>query len=92
MSAHQPIRTCIGCHTKKLKQELLRIVRTSEKSLEIDAEQKRPGRGAYLCFERPCFSKAIKRKSFERHLKISVPSEFYEKLQDFLNGRSGTVL
>lgn len=76
-----PIRTCIGCGAKRVKQKLLRIVRIPGKSLEIDIRQKRLGRGAYLCFEKSCLTKALKKKSLERHLKISVPPDFKTKLE-----------
>ena len=91
MSIHKPIRTCIGCGEKRLKHELLRIVRTPEKRVEIDANARMPGRGAYVCYKRICFELAVKRKSLERSLKISVPAEFKDQLLKFLDGKNRTA-
>ncbi|MFH1896539.1 MAG: DUF448 domain-containing protein [bacterium] len=45
---HIPIRTCVGCYTKKPKQELLRVG---------------IGRGVYLCKDsKPCLERAMKKK------------------------------
>ena len=46
---HQPLRTCVACRQTKPKRELLRIVRTPDQHVLIDATGKKSGRGAYLC-------------------------------------------
>lgn len=88
MSTHQPIRTCIGCGQKKFKFELLRIVRTPEKTVEIDLEAKKPGRGAYLCYEANCFDTVIRKKRINHHLKIAPPSGFSDELHRILHERN----
>lgn len=85
MSPHKPIRTCIGCGQRKEKNQLLRIVRTPDNEVEIDAEAVKPGRGAYVCYDKACFLKAIKRKAIQRSLKVSDPPGFLEKLNEFLD-------
>lgn len=86
---HQPIRTCIGCGVRQLKQQLLRVVRSPEGKIEPDPSAKMPGRGAYLCYSADCIDKAFKRKSFERKLKTEVGLEFElrKMLLNFVNGR-----
>lgn len=91
MSPHQPIRTCIGCGQKKLKAELLRIVRTPQKRLEIDQKAKNPGRGAYLCYNTGCFKTAIKKGRINRSLKIEVPIGFYEELLKLLDRKDSII-
>ncbi len=46
---HVPLRTCISCRETKSKRELLRVVRTPDGHVLIDATGKKSGRGAYLC-------------------------------------------
>ena len=76
-----PQRTCVACRTKKDKKELLRIVCNKEKQINIDVDEKMPGRGAYICKSKECIEKAIKNKSFEREFKIKIEDEFYLNLR-----------
>lgn len=59
---NQPQRTCMGCHTKKDKRDLIRIVRNKEGKIKIDRTGKQEGRGAYLCDDIQCLEKVIKSK------------------------------
>ena len=48
------------------------------------------GRGAYLCYSKECFLKAVKSKALERALKVSIPRETYENLEkeiDVIEGK-----
>ena len=81
----QPMRMCVICREMKNKSELIRIVRTSEGGLVIDATGKLNGRGAYLCNSMECISKARKSKGLEKSLKMSIPEEIYDKPQKGLN-------
>ena len=47
----QPVRMCAGCGERKLKKELIRVVRTPEGEILVDRIGKKSGRGAYLCDE-----------------------------------------
>ena len=67
-----PLRMCVGCREMKEKRDLIRIVRTSEHSGEIDLTGKKPGRGAYICNDPACLKKAKKSKSMERALNVSL--------------------
>lgn len=75
------MRKCIGCNEMKNKKELLRILRTPEGTIIPDATGKANGRGAYICRCTACLQKAVKNKGLERSLKMTIPSEVYEKLQ-----------
>ncbi len=81
MSGYTPIRTCAGCGKKSRRQDLLRIVRTPEGSVRIDARQDQNGRGVYLCRSTACLQKALKRGSLGRGLKGQIPPEIPEMLQ-----------
>ena len=45
-----PMRQCTGCREMKSKKEMIRVLRTSENEIILDATGKKNGRGAYLCF------------------------------------------
>ena len=76
-----PMRMCTGCREMKPKKELIRVVKTPEGEIKLDAVGKLNGRGAYICRDMECFSKAQKKHSLERSLKCSISEEIYEKLR-----------
>lgn len=76
-----PMRKCIGCQEMKNKKEMMRILHTPEDTIELDTTGRKNGRGAYLCFTKECFEKAVKSKGLERSLKMSIPAEVYESLK-----------
>ena len=43
-----PMRQCIGCREMKSKKEMIRILKTTEDEIVIDATGKKNGRGAYI--------------------------------------------
>lgn len=77
MNRKIPLRQCVGCREMKPKRELIRIIRTSEDVILVDATGKKNGRGAYICPNRECLEQSIKNKGLERSLKIAVPKEIY---------------
>ena len=79
-----PMRQCIGCQEMKNKKEMIRVIKTSEEEILLDATGKKNGRGAYLCRSMECFEKAVKSRGFERSLKIKIPKEVYENLKEEL--------
>ena len=80
MNKKVPMRRCVGCGEMKSKKELLRIIRTAEDEILLDATGTKNGRGAYLCPNEECFKKAVKAKGLERSLKMAVPKEVIENL------------
>ena len=80
-----PMRKCVGCQVMKSKKEMMRVLKTSEDTFELDATGKKNGRGAYLCFSKECFEKAVKNKGLERSFKQAIPKEVYEKLEKEMN-------
>lgn len=76
-----PVRKCIGCQEMKQKKEMLRILKTTEEEIVLDTTGKKNGRGAYLCFSKECFEKAVKSKGLERSLKMHIPQSVYESLK-----------
>jgi hypothetical protein len=65
----------------KAKKELIRVIRTPEEEVVLDTTGRKNGRGAYLCANPECFSKARKSRGLERSLKLAIPDGVYEKLE-----------
>lgn len=80
-----PLRKCVGCHESKPKKELIRIVRSSEGEISVDATGKKQGRGAYICPSEACLKKALKAKAFDKTFEAKVPDEIYSKLASELS-------
>ncbi|MDR1550670.1 MAG: YlxR family protein [Hungatella sp.] len=76
-----PLRQCIGCGEMKNKKEMIRVLKTSEDEILLDATGRKNGRGAYLCPSMECFKKAVKNKGLERSFKMAIPKEVYEALE-----------
>ena len=76
-----PLRKCIGCNEMKNKKEMIRVLKTMDDQIILDATGKKNGRGAYLCFSKECLQKAMKGKGLERSLKMPIPQEVYESLE-----------
>lgn len=76
-----PQRMCVGCQELKNKKELTRIVRTPDGAILVDATGKKSGRGAYICPDEGCLTKAVKEKRLEKALRCPVPVEVYEQLK-----------
>ena len=76
-----PLRQCIGCGEMKSKKEMIRVLKTSEDEIVLDATGRKNGRGAYLCPSMDCFKKEVKNKGLERSFKTAIPKEVYETLE-----------
>ena len=76
-----PLRQCIGCPAMKSKKEMIRVIKTAEDEIMLDATGRKNGRGAYLCPSMECFKKAVKSKGLERSFKMAIPKEVYETLE-----------
>jgi len=69
-----PVRTCVGCRTKRPKAHLIRVVLGA-------------GRGAYLCFDPRCVRRALETGSLVRALRTPrpLPVELGEELLTIAN-------
>jgi len=65
-----PRRTCVSCRTERDKRDLVRIVRAPVGQVAVDPTGKASGRGAYLCADPACWSKALKSRAVQRALDI----------------------
>jgi len=81
---HIPMRTCVSCRTSKPKRELLRVVRTPDGHVQLDATGKKAGRGAYLCAKLSCWENALKRKRLESEFETTISAEDRAALDSFI--------
>ncbi len=75
-----PMRMCVGCREMKPKKELLRVVRSPEGAVSIDATGRKPGRGAYVCHSAECLKRAIKQRQLERAFECPLGEETHASL------------
>ena len=76
-----PQRQCMGCRERKAKRELIRVVRGTDGNVSLDFSGKAPGRGAYICPNAECLKKALRSKSLDRSLEVTIPQEVYDRLE-----------
>jgi len=76
-----PMRMCVGCRESKDKRQLIRVVRGPEGDVSLDPTGKKAGRGAYVCRNTDCLTRAIRRRQLERQLEVSLTPEVQEALQ-----------
>ena len=76
-----PQRQCVGCRTMKDKKMLIRVVKSPEGDITLDATGKKSGRGAYVCPDGECLKKARKSRALERAFDTAIPPEVYETLE-----------
>ena len=80
----QPVRRCTGCGEHFPKNSLMRVLRTPEGEIVLDATGKKSGRGAYICKSAACLKKARKARRLEASLECSIPDDVYNRLEEEL--------
>ena len=79
-----PMRTCVVCHEKLEKRELLRVVKNKEGIVSVDTTGKANGRGAYIKKDLEVLEKAIKSKALERHLECQIDESIYDEIRKII--------
>ena len=79
-----PMRSCVVTREKLPKQELLRIVRTTDMSVVIDDTGKINGRGAYIKKDIEVLDRAKKSKVLERQLETTISDDVYEEIKKII--------
>jgi len=60
----------VACGVQAPKADLRRVVLVDGR-VQADPEQRRPGRGAYVC-DRACAERALRRGAFQRSFRSAV--------------------
>jgi len=79
-----PMRTCVVTREKYEKRELLRIVRTPEKEVQVDTIGKANERGVYLKKDLAVLEKAHKTNALGRALEVEIPEHVYEEMKQII--------
>lgn len=78
---HVPQRTCVICRRRDAKRQLTRIVRQPGGEVAVDPTGKMNGRGAYVCHDHACWSRAAQGQGLARALKTDLTPEALDRLQ-----------
>ena len=79
-----PMRSCVVTREKLPKQELLRIVKTTDGMILGDVSGKVNGRGAYIKKDIDVLNKAIKSKILEKQLETTISDDVYEEIRKII--------
>ena len=77
-----PMRQCTGCREMRSKREMIRVIKTAENEICIDATGRKNGRGAYICPNMECLKLAMKNRGLEQSLKTAIPESVYRQLEE----------
>ena len=80
-----PMRMCSVTKERFPKNELLRVVKTPEGTVEVDLTGKLNGHGAYIKKDIEVVEKAKKTKALSRALESEIPESIYEKLEEIIS-------
>jgi len=81
-----PERMCLGCRTRREKEDFIRIVKLKkENSVLIDRSKKAQGRGYYICKSNDCFKKIKKSKRFEKLFNFKISERIYAEVEQEIN-------
>ena len=84
-----PQRQCMGCRERKAKRDMIRVVRCTDGSVNLDFGGKMNGRGAYVCPDAECLKKALRSKALDRSLEVTIPEDVIVRLQKEMEGHNG---
>lgn len=81
-----PLRKCIACGLRKPKSEFIVIVRPPKAELNepiriLDGNEKKEGRGSYICKNSECLKNARKSRRLERIFKKKIDDQIYDALE-----------
>ena len=82
-SRHVPERSCVACGVKMAKAQLVRVVRTAQGSVAVDATGRAPGRGAYLCHSLECWDRAIGKGALKRGFGQDITSQDLDQIRAY---------
>ncbi len=86
MNKKVPQRMCIACRLMQDKRQLLRVVYQENSLVDADKTGKKPGRGAYICYNQQCLIKAKKIKAIERALNVKGPDINWPSIEQAIMG------
>ncbi|MEM7321927.1 MAG: YlxR family protein [Actinomycetota bacterium] len=81
MASPEPVRTCVGCRTRRSQAELVRVYMDDRG--RVLAGRTGSGRGAWLCAATTgaCLTAAVDQKAFNRAFRAAPDKPSVERLQ-----------
>ena len=79
-----PMRMCSVTKERFPKNELLRVVKTPEGTVEVDLTGRTNGHGAYIKKDLEVLDKAKKSKALSRALECEIIDEVYSKIEEII--------
>lgn len=73
----------MACRKVDTKRELIRLVRVSDSSVEVDTSGKKAGRGAYLCRAPECWEIGLKGGRLDYTLRTTLTQNNREQLTKY---------
>lgn len=77
-----PVRTCVVCHSKIEKKNLLRIVCNKDNEIFYDQTGKANGRGAYICNDPKCLDTFLTKNILERAFKRAIDRDTVDVVRE----------
>lgn len=87
---HIPQRSCAVCKVKSSKNDLIRLVKSPDGKIFIDAAKKLPGRGVYICPDLECLERAKKSGVLSHSLGTEINNEFWLELEEYIKNFEGS--
>ena len=78
-------RKCIATNEVKNRNELFRIVKTTNNEVKVDFTYKLNGRGAYIHKDEESIELARKSRVLDRALECQTTDELYDRMYKFLD-------
>ncbi|MDR3603931.1 MAG: DUF448 domain-containing protein [Syntrophaceae bacterium] len=69
---HVPIRTCVGCRSRRPAVEMIRMQAQDKKLILADNKTNFGGRACYICPLVKCAEKAFKKGRLEKALRTEI--------------------
>ena len=79
------MRKCLATNQSFPKKDLLRIVRTPDGQVKVDATGKLNGKGAYISKSKDALQLAKKTKVLNRALEIEIPDSVYTEIEGLIH-------
>ena len=75
-----PLRKCVVTGEMLPKKDMVRIVRSKEGEVSVDATGKKPGRGAYISKTEDAVKLAQQKNTLGHQLGAKIPNEIYDEV------------
>ncbi|MCF0110520.1 MAG: YlxR family protein [Erysipelotrichaceae bacterium] len=82
-----PMRKCVVTDERLPKKELVRVVRTTSGTVEVDVTGRLNGRGAYIKLSEEAIQLAKKSKALDKALECTVEESVYDTLRNMLTNK-----